>query len=125
MSDTGQIACECDTATACCVALEVEPIDTSVSQGLASGFKALGDPHRIAIIHLLTAAGEPVCVVDIERHLPLSQSTVSYHLKCLLDSGVINRERRSKWNYYTVNPARLDELTSTLKTYTGRLAAMA
>lgn len=124
MPRTGQITCECATATACCAALEVEPLDNKASEGLANGFKALGDPHRMAIIHLLTAAGEPVCVVDIERHLPLSQSTVSYHLKTLLDSGVINRERRSKWNYYTVNPGRLGELTTALESYTSRLAAM-
>ncbi len=96
MSDTGQIGCECGNDTASCLALQTEPINHQTSQDLATGFKALGDPHRVAILHLLSGAGEPVCVVDIERHLPLSQSTVSYHLKTLLDSGVIDRERRSK-----------------------------
>jgi ArsR family transcriptional regulator len=61
--------------------------------------------------------------VDIERHLPLSQSTVSYHLKTLLKAGVIKREPRGKWSYYTVQPARLAELTDALETYTQRLVA--
>lgn len=78
-------------------------------------------PHRVAVIHLLSGAGEPVCVVDIERHLPLSQSTVSYHLKTLLKAGVIKREPRGKWSYYTVQPDRLAELTDALERYTRRL----
>jgi len=123
MSDRGQIGCECGSDSACCAALQEEPINHQTSQDLATGFKALGDPHRVAVLHLLTGAGEPVCVVDIERHLPLSQSTVSYHLKTLLKAGVIKREPRGKWSYYTVQPARLAELTHALETYTQRLVA--
>ncbi len=121
MSDTGQIGCECGSDNACCAALQEEPISHQTSQDLATGFKALGDPHRVAVIHLLSGAGEPVCVVDIERHLPLSQSTVSYHLKTLLKAGVIEREPRGKWSYYTVKLARLAELTDALERYTRRL----
>ena len=117
MSDTGQIGSD----SACCVALQEDPINHRTSQDLATGFKALGDPHRVAVLHLLTGAGEPVCVVDIERHLPLSQSTVSYHLKTLLDAGVIEREPRGKWSYYSVQSGRLAELTDALETYTQRL----
>ncbi len=123
MSDTGQIGCECGSDTACCVALREEPISHQTSEDLATGFKALGDPHRVAVIHLLSGAGEPVCVVDIERHLPLSQSTVSYHLKTLLEAGVIEREPRGKWSYYTLKPARLAELIDALERYTQRLVA--
>ncbi len=123
MSDTGQIGCECGTDSACCAGLQEEPINHETSQDLATGFKALGDPHRVGVIHLLSGAGEPVCVVDIERHLPLSQSTVSYHLKTLLKAGVIEREPRGKWSYYTVKPARLAELTDALEQYTQRLVA--
>lgn len=123
MSDTGQTIGECSSDSACCLALQIEPIDSEASEDLATGFKALGDPHRVAVIHLLTGAGEPICVVDIERHLPLSQSTVSYHLKTLLDAGVIQREKRGKWSYYTVQPARLAELSAALDLYTERLAA--
>jgi hypothetical protein len=50
MSEFGQIVCECDTDTPCCVALDAEPIDEQRSTDLAAGFKALGDPHRIAIV---------------------------------------------------------------------------
>lgn len=124
MSKLGQIVCECDTDTPCCVALDAEPIDPQRSTDLADGFKALGDPHRMAIIHLIANAGEAVCVVDVERHLPLAQSTVSYHLKTLLDAGVIDREKRTKWNYYSINTRRLAVLTAALDDYrTAYLAA--
>jgi ArsR family transcriptional regulator len=123
VSKTRQIVCTCTTETACCVALRTEPIDESVSADLSAGFKALGDPHRVAVIHLLSAAPGPVCVVDIERHLPLSQSTVSYHLKTLVDAGLLDRERRGRWSYYTIRPDRLAELSEALDRYRSVLAA--
>lgn len=99
---------------ACCNPGDGEPLAPEVVEDLAVGFKALGDPHRVAVIDLLLRAGEPVCVVDIERHLPLAQSTVSYHLKFLVDAGLLDRERRGRWMYYTVQPERLDRLQEAL-----------
>ncbi len=63
-----------------------------------------------------------MCVLDIERHLPLSQSTVSYHLKTLVDAGVLDREPRGRWSYYTIKPERLAELSAALDRYNGILA---
>jgi ArsR family transcriptional regulator len=105
--------------------LLTDPIDEDVSDDLAAGFKALGDPHRVAVIHMLAGAAGPVCVVDIERHLPLSQSTVSYHLKTLLDAGVIDRERRGRWSYYTIRPERLDQLSRVLADHAAQAAQLA
>ena len=64
MSKTRQIVCTCTTETAFCVALQTEPIDENISADLSAGFKALGDPHRVAVVHLLSAASGPVCVID-------------------------------------------------------------
>lgn len=50
--------------------------------------KALGHPARIAIIEYLTRAQSCVCG-DIVNELPLSQSTVSQHLKELKEAGLI------------------------------------
>jgi ArsR family transcriptional regulator len=125
MPERGQIVCECGAETACCVSLMTDPVDEDVSDDLAAGFKALGDPHRVAVIHMLAGAPGPVCVVDIERHLPLSQSTVSYHLKTLLDAGVIDRERRGRWSYYTIRPERLDQLSRALADRAAQAAQLA
>lgn len=95
---------------ACCNPAGGEPMAAVAVDDLADGFKALGDPHRVVMVDLLVRAGEPVCVVDIERHLPLAQSTVSYHLKWLIDAGILDRERKGRWMYYTVRPQRLEAL---------------
>lgn len=117
MSNVGQISCDCETMTACCVAVDSESIDPTVVESLAAGFKALGDPYRVAIVHLLSAAAGPVCVVDIERHMPLAQSTVSYHLKFLVDAGVLDRERQGRWSYYRVRHERLASLAEGLGSF--------
>ncbi len=102
----------------CCSPAGDESLDPGAAEDLAVGFKALGDPHRVAVVDLLLRAGEPVCVVDIERHLPLAQSTVSYHLKFLVDAGILDRERRGRWMYYTVRPERLEQLKGALGRFT-------
>ncbi len=123
MSKLNQIRCECDTVESCCVALNAEPIDEMRAGDLARGFNALGDPYRVAIMHLISTAGEPVCVVDVERHLPLSQSTVSYHLKVMLDAGLLTREKRTKWNYYGLVQDRMDYLSAAIDSYRAGLGA--
>lgn len=109
------MVCACDDPDGeVCAPLRVAPADIERSEDLAAGFKALGDPHRIAILHLLAAAGVPVCVVDVERHIDLAQSTISHHLKTLLDAGVITRERRGRWSYYSIVDDRVAQLASDL-----------
>jgi ArsR family transcriptional regulator len=109
----------------CCAPAGGDPISSDSADDLAAGFKALGDPHRVAMVDLLIRAGEPVCVVDIERHMPLAQSTVSYHLKALVAAGVFSRERRGRWSYYTVRPDRLAQLAEVLDGYASTLATLA
>lgn len=116
--------CRCvDAEGAVCAPLRVEPVHSEKGADLAAGFKALGDPHRMAILHLLAAAGEPVCVVDVERHIDLAQSTISHHLKTLVDAGVISRERRGKWSYYSIIDQRLSGLGIEIERLAARSAA--
>ncbi len=102
-----------------------KPLDPAATEDLAVGFKALGDPTRLAMVRLVVAAGEPVCVVDVERHFDFAQSTISYHLQTLVDAGVFSRERRGKWSYYSLVPARLDELGSSLGALASVTSALA
>ena len=64
--------------------------------------KALGHPARIAIIEYLTRAQSCVCG-DIVNELPLSQSTVSQHLKELKDAGLIDGEVNPPKVKYCIN----------------------
>jgi ArsR family transcriptional regulator, arsenate/arsenite/antimonite-responsive transcriptional repressor len=76
-------------------------------------FKALADRHRVRIVNMLAGAEEPVCVCHLEPMLGLSQPTVSYHLKQLLDAGLLQRQRRGRFMHYRLADgalARLGEL---------------
>jgi ArsR family transcriptional regulator, cadmium/lead-responsive transcriptional repressor len=62
-------------------------------------FRSLGDPARLAILRHL-ASGEHR-VVDLTAHLGLAQSTVSAHLACLRDCGLVSSQpvgRASMWS---------------------------
>ena len=60
---------------------------------------ALSDPARVQILWLLTQRGE-LCTCEFEELLALGQSRVSYHLKLLVDAGLIVRTRRGTWSHY-------------------------
>ncbi len=71
--------------------------------------KALADRHRLRIVNLLLrAGGEPVCVCEVQPLLGLSQGTVSYHLKQLLDAGLIERDTRGTYSYFSLVPGALE-----------------
>ena len=98
----------------CCAPLGGPALSNDEALELEAVFKALADRHRVKILNrLLAAGGEAVCVCEFEDMLGLKQSTVSYHLKQLLDAGIITRERRGKFAYFSVTPgalARVGEL---------------
>ena len=55
------------------------------------------------IVNLL-ATSEPVCACEFMPALGLAQATVSHHLKKLTDAGLLEREQRGKWAYFSLNP---------------------
>jgi len=91
----------------CCVPIATDDMTTEEAATTASLFKALGDPHRVRIVNLLATAREAVCVCDLTGFLGLSQPTVSHHMRKLVDAGLLNREQRGVWAYYSL---RLDAI---------------
>lgn len=81
----------------CCPPATVAQGDYSAAAEL---FKAMGDPHRLAILATLAKADDEVCVCDFTAGLPLNQPTVSHHLRILRESGLVACERRGTWVYY-------------------------
>lgn len=71
-------------------------------------FRSLGDPTRLAIVSVLTE-GE-ARVVDLTRHLGLAQSTVSKHLACLRDCGLVDFRVDGRQSYYRLTRPELIEL---------------
>ena len=64
-------------------------------------FKALGDKNRLKIINMLTL--KPLCVCEINSILPLSQSTVSGHLRVLKDAELVESTKDGLWVEYFLN----------------------
>jgi ArsR family transcriptional regulator len=73
-------------------------------------FKALADPARVKIVNLLATSGEPVCVCELVAPLGVSQPTVSHHLKKLTAAGLLAREQRGVWAYYSIAPEAVERL---------------
>lgn len=94
----------------CCVPLDAPNVSESEASATADLFKALADPHRVKIVNLLANATEPVCVCEITPHLGLAQATTSFHLKKLVSSGLLRREQRGTWAYYSIDKEAMDRL---------------
>ena len=99
-------------AVACCAPLSAPSLSDEEAEATASVFRSLGDPHRVKIINLLATSGEPLCVCELTGPLGLSQPTVSHHMKKLLEAGLLEREQRGKWAYFSLNAEALRTLAS-------------
>jgi DNA-binding transcriptional ArsR family regulator len=103
------------------------PVDEATALSAAACmFRSLGDPARLAILRHL-ALGEHK-VVDLTTHLGLAQSTVSAHLACLRDCGLLTSRpqgRASMWSLANA-PVLLDVLAAAerLLTVTGDAVAL-
>ncbi len=100
---------------ACCSPLAAEGMSVQDAATTARVFKALADPNRIRIVNLLANAEGPACVCDITPQLGLSQPTVSFHLKKLATAGLLQREQRGVWAYYSIDRAALDRLATVFR----------
>jgi ArsR family transcriptional regulator, arsenate/arsenite/antimonite-responsive transcriptional repressor len=94
----------------CCAPLAAPMLSDEEAEGTAALFRALGDPARVRIVNLLATSHEAVCVCNLVEPLGLSQPTVSHHLKKLVDAGLLDRERRGKWAYFSINPEAMARL---------------
>jgi ArsR family transcriptional regulator len=94
--------------------------------GLATAFKALGDPTRLKIMDLLRASGRSccgliardergLCACDVERAIGLSQAAVSHHMAILIRAGLVEAEKRGRWMYYRRNEATLARLAEQIR----------
>jgi len=98
----------------CCRPLDEDGLTTEDAEATAALFKALGDPARVRIVNLLARNSEPVCVCELTPVLGLSQPTVSHHLKKLVQAGLLEREQRGVWAFYTLDREGLEHAASIL-----------
>jgi ArsR family transcriptional regulator, arsenate/arsenite/antimonite-responsive transcriptional repressor len=102
-------------AAACCTPLTSEAIDAERADELAKKLKALADPTRLRLVSIVAASEDrEACVCDLIEPVGLGQSTVSHHLKILMEAGFLTRSKRGTWAYYKLVPGALGELSQLL-----------
>ena len=97
-------------AVECCGSLSAVALSDEEAAATAEVFRALADPARVRIVNVLATSGEPVCVCNLIAPLGLAQPTVSHHLRKLTDAGLLEREQRGKWAYYSLRPEAVAKL---------------
>lgn len=69
--------------------------------------KALADPRRFELLEMIAADDEVACKRMVEA-FPVSQATISHHLKELATAGLIEARREGQCGHYRVVPGTLD-----------------
>jgi ArsR family transcriptional regulator, cadmium/lead-responsive transcriptional repressor len=101
---------------------ELERVELAPAAAL---FRSLGDPTRLAIVRRLATG--PARVVELVNAVGLAQSTVSKHLACLRDCGLVTSEAVGRASLFRLTqPALIDVLTSaeTVLQATGQAVAL-
>jgi ArsR family transcriptional regulator len=103
------------SSSPCCGRLTREPLTAEHARSLAGSLKAIADPARLQLVSIIASSGTgEVCVCDLTGPVGLSQPTISHHLRILVDAGILNREKRGTWAYYSLVPGALDTLAGLL-----------
>ena len=91
----------------CCAPLAEPSLTDREAKELETVFKALADRHRVKILNrLIGAGGAAVCVCDFEELLDLKQ---------LLDAGIVEREKRGSYAYFSLAPGALEQVSGLLR----------
>lgn len=95
-------------------ALEFEP-----PESMTLGFAALADTTRLKLLHLIATHDLPA--QEMAQRLAVNESTVSRHLRLLVEAGLVGRERNEgKHIFYSLHASRVERLVGELLTYLGR-----
>lgn len=71
--------------------------------------KALSDDTRLKIVEMLSK--EHLCACHILEAFDFTQPTLSYHMKTLVDSGLVSSHKDGTWTRYTLNQEAMSELS--------------
>lgn len=88
----------------------------NVYEDQAKVFKALSDEKRLQILELLKGGEKCACVL-IEK-IDIPQSSLSYHMKILCESGIVEGRQEGKWTHYKISEKGSTVAIELLKTLT-------
>ena len=89
---------------------------TSVYEERARIFKAFCDERRLRILELLRSGEKCACVLIDELGMP--QSSLSYHMKILCDSGIVISREEGKWTHYQISSQGAERAVGLLREIT-------
>ncbi len=81
-----------------------------------AAFRALSDPTRLQILDMLSCGEQ--CACELLEAFQISQSTLSYHMKILTESGLVDARRDGTWMRYTLNRERIQGVSAFYRTIT-------
>ncbi len=103
------------TPEPCCTPLLRSVLDEEQASDLAEVLKALADPVRLRLVSIIgTAESGEVCACDLPALVERTQPTVSHHLSLLVRAGVLEREQRGKWAWFSLRRDRLADVGGAL-----------
>lgn len=88
--------------------------ETSGVAYLATRLNALAHPARLCILTHLAQQGCCACCKDVVSQLDLAQSTVSQHLKILVDAGLVRHRRQGTRSLYEIDSSAIEALSGSV-----------
>ncbi|MBU1175148.1 MAG: metalloregulator ArsR/SmtB family transcription factor [Alphaproteobacteria bacterium] len=99
--------------------------EAAEDEDLTTALRALAHPARLSILRILSRNGTSACCCnEVAECLPLAQSTVSQHIKVLLDAGLIERKPSGTRNCYLVRADRLTQAMAALDAFVAALVVV-
>jgi ArsR family transcriptional regulator len=100
-------------------------MNSMTDDDIAAVMRALGHPVRLSILRILASEAErDCCCTDVTQCLPLAQSTVSQHIKVLLDAGLVERVPKGTRNCYVLRRDRFDAFDAAMAGLLSGLASV-
>ena len=96
----------------CCEPVVYPDTERVEAERMATVAKALGDPIRLQLVDVLRKHAGKVCVCELTPLFDVGQPTVSHHLKRLHEAGLLEREQRGKWAYYSLKREAVAKLAA-------------
>lgn len=88
---------------------------TTNYKDVAKVFKSFCDENRLHILEILKS-GEH-CACELQEDLNISQSTLSHHMKILVDAQVVTARKEGKWMYYSLSAENISGAKEYLDEY--------
>lgn len=100
---------------ACTPRLTDPDLEQGAAERLAARLNAIAHSARLRLVSMVSAhESTEACVCDLTEPLGLSQGTVSHHLRILVEAGILAREKRGTWSYYSLVPGALNSIAASV-----------